>query len=121
MPRLQSEDLDPVVSPRFLWECLTGASAIKCCYAVWSITWRSARTCAFYLFIRQPHGSEVSPAARNTLDSARIPRASKLLICGLFQKGRVLAQDGVQSLRQLVFVAAPPQYDLVPRLIEFFD
>ena len=39
-------------------------------------------------------GSEVSPAARNTLDSARIPRASKLLICGLFQKGRVLAQDG---------------------------
>ena len=52
-------------------------------------------SCAFYLFIRQPHGSEVSPAARNTLDSARIPRASKLLICGLFQKGRVLAQDGV--------------------------
>ena len=38
--------------------------------------------------------SEVSPAARNTLDFARIPRASKLLICGLFQKGRVLAQDG---------------------------
>ena len=31
--------------------------------------------------------SEVSLAARNTLDSARIPRASKLLICGLFQKG----------------------------------
>ena len=52
-------------------------------------------TCAFYLFIRQPHGSEVSPAARNTLDSARIPRASKLLICGLFQKGRVLAQDAI--------------------------
>ena len=51
--------------------------------------------CAFYLFIRQPHGSEVSPAARNTLDFARIPRASKLLICGLFQKGRVLAQDGI--------------------------
>ncbi len=52
-------------------------------------------SCAFYLFIRQPHGSEVSPAARNTLDSARIPRASKLLICGLFQKGRVLAQDAL--------------------------
>ena len=48
------------------------------------------------LFIHPPvHGSEVSPAARNTLDSARIPRASKLLICGLFLKGRVLAQDGV--------------------------
>ena len=47
------------------------------------------------LFIHpSAHGSEVSPAARNTLDSARIPRASKLLICGLFQKGRVLAQDG---------------------------
>ena len=54
--------------------------------------------CAFYLFIRQPHGSEVSPAARNTLDSARIPRASKLLICGLFLKGRVLAQDGKAKL-----------------------
>ena len=39
---------------------------------------------------------ELFPAARNTLDSARIPRASKLLICGLFQKGRVLAQDGVE-------------------------
>ena len=50
------------------------------------------------LFIHPPaHGSEVSPAARNTLDSARIPRASKLLICGLFQKVRVLAQDGVES------------------------
>ena len=48
------------------------------------------------LFIHPPaHGSEVSPAARNTLDSARIPRASKLLICGLFLKGRVLAQDAV--------------------------
>ena len=48
------------------------------------------------LFIHPPaHGSEVSPAARNTLDSARIPRASKLLICGLFLKGRVLAQDGI--------------------------
>ena len=43
------------------------------------------------------HGSEVSPAARNTLDSARIPRASKLLIYGLFQKGRVLAQDGIDA------------------------
>ena len=50
------------------------------------------------LFIHPPaHGSEVSPAARNTLDSARIPRASKLLICGLFLKGRVLAQDGIGS------------------------
>ena len=40
------------------------------------------------LFIHPPaHGSEVSLAARNTMDSARIPRASKLLICGLFQKG----------------------------------
>ena len=57
---------------------------------------RLCSACAFYLFIRQPHGSEVSPAARNTLDSARIPRASKLLICGLFQKGRVLAQDGAE-------------------------
>ena len=45
----------------------------------------------------QFQGSEASPAARNTLDSARIPRASKLLICGLFQKGRVLAQDGVST------------------------
>ena len=46
-------------------------------------------------------GSEASPAARNTLDSARIPRASKLLICGLFQKGRVLAQDGVVAKREI--------------------
>ena len=51
------------------------------------------------LFVHPPaHGSEVSPAARNTLDSARIPRASKLLICGLFLKGRVLAQDGQAGL-----------------------
>ena len=57
------------------------------------------------LFIHLPaHGSEVSPAARNTLDSARIPRASKLLICGLFLKGRVLAQDGVvKQLSQAAF------------------
>ena len=51
------------------------------------------------LFIHPPaHGSEVSPAARNTLDSARIPRASKLLICGLFLKGRVLAQDALEAV-----------------------
>ena len=41
-----------------------------------------------------PMGRKSALSARNTLDSARIPRASKLLICGLFQKGRVLAQDG---------------------------
>ena len=34
--------------------------------------------------IRQPKGR-------------RIPRASKLLICGLFQEGRVLAQDGLEA------------------------
>ena len=36
------------------------------------------------------------PALRREVPSIlrRIPRASKLLICGLFQKGRVLAQDG---------------------------
>ena len=44
-------------------------------------------------------GRKSGPAARNTLDSARIPRASKLLICGLLQKGRVLAQDGVPSVQ----------------------
>ena len=42
---------------------------------------RPRRTRLCLLFIHPPaHGSEVSPAARNTLDSARIPRASKLLI-----------------------------------------
>ena len=52
----------------------------------------------YLLFIHPPAPwVEVSPAARNTLDSARIPRASKLLICGLFQKGRVLAQDEVSA------------------------
>ena len=54
--------------------------------------------------------SEVSPAARNTLDFARIPRASKLLICGLFQKGRVLAQDEVakgSKKMYTMFMAAP--------------
>ena len=73
--------------------------------------------CAFYLFIRQPHGSEVSSAARNTLDSARIPRASKLLICGLFQKGRVLAQDGVhwyntQRLLEPIGNVSPVEYEM---------
>ncbi len=67
------------------------------------------RSCAFYLFIRQPHGSEVSPTARNTLDSARIPRASKLLICGLFQKGRLLAQDGIEAYPE--FVLMPEEND----------
>ena len=68
------------------------------------------------LFIHPPaHGSEVSPAARNTLDSARIPRASKLLICGLFLKGRVLAQDGVggnSNERQCGFAALNVERDI---------
>ncbi len=68
--------------------------------------------CAFYLFIRQPHGSEVSPTARNTLDSARIPRASKLLICGLFQKGRVLAQDEESAVALLFGLIASGQIQL---------
>ena len=48
---------------------------------------------------------KASPAARNTLDSARIPRASKLLICGLFQKDRVLAQDGVEPICRMLPIA----------------
>ena len=70
------------------------------------------------LFIHPPaHGSEVSPAARNTLDSARIPRASKLLICGLFQKVRVLAQDGVhwyntQRLLEPIGNVSPVEYEM---------
>ena len=68
---------------------------------------RLSMTILCLLFIHPPaHGSEVSPAARNTLDSARIPRASKLLICGLFQKVRVLAQDGVW---EQTFGATPPR------------
>ncbi len=54
--------------------------------------------------VRHPQPRDRKPAlARNTLDSARIPRASKLLICGLFQKGRVLAQDGEAALPTLLF------------------
>ena len=57
--------------------------------------------------------AEAPPAARNTLDSARIPRASILMICGLFQKGRVLAQDGgrrhgnARDARDVGFTARP--------------
>ena len=64
----------------------------------------------------QPRGRK--PAlARNTLDSTRIPRASKLLICGLFQKGRVLAQNGVhwhntQRLFEPIGNVAPVEYEM---------
>ena len=54
-------------------------------------------------------GSEASPAVRNTLDSARIPRASKLLICGLFQMGRVLAQDEDRRKVLSAFFDAHPE------------
>ena len=53
------------------------------------------------------HAPMPSPPYRSTRRDAtgsprgrRIPRASKLLICGLFQEGRVLAQDGVGSCRR---------------------
>ena len=77
---------------------LPGAQFVACKLApqpIWASRAHSRWAC------RSPpaaHGSEASPAARNTLDSAWIPRASKLLICGLFQKGRVLAQDGLADL-----------------------
>ena len=75
--------IEEMLTPSTLRAMTPSKVALRC--------WR--RLCL--LFIHPPaHGSEVSPAAQNTLDSARIPRASKLLICGLFQKGRVLAQDG---------------------------
>ena len=78
------------------WELALAFSVVPAIGIVYALALlRTA--CAFYLFIRQPHGSEVSPAARNGLDSAPIPTASKLLICGLFQKGRVLAQDGIET------------------------
>ena len=72
------------------------------------------RIVGLYLLFIHPlaHGSEVSPAARNTLDSARIPRASMLMICGLFLKGRVLAQDGVQDR-----VASRTQQSKRPRAV----
>ena len=66
----------------------------RCCTALAESEIRLWWLCL--LFIHPPaHGSEVGPAARNTLDSARIPRASKLLICGLLQKGRVLGSVSV--------------------------
>ena len=52
------------------------------------------------LATRSP-GVVSQPCGAKHLDSARIPRASKLLICGLFQKGRVLAQDGLDCLNWL--------------------
>ena len=79
-----------------------------------------AHSCFFrlcLLFIHPPaHGSEVSPAARNTLDSARIPRASKLLICGLFQKGRVLAQDGSHATGRWSLDTAGQGHPAVPSI-----
>ena len=36
-------------------------------------------------------------AVPSIYSSARIPRVSKLLISGLFQKVRVLAQDGIRA------------------------
>ena len=64
-----------------------------------------------------PMGRKSALSARNTLDSARIPRASKLLICGLFQKGRVLAQDGVhwyntQRLLEPIGNVSPVEYEI---------
>ena len=53
--------------------------------------------CAFYLFIRQPMGRKSALRREIPWILRGIPRASKLLICGLFQKGRVLAQDGVRA------------------------
>ena len=53
-------------------------------------------TCAFYLFIRQPMGRKSALRREIPWILRGIPRASKLLICGLFLKGRVLAQDGLQ-------------------------
>ena len=58
-----------------------------------------------YLFIRQPHGSEVSPAVRNTLDSARIPRASKLLIVVYFKRAEFWHRTGSGN---------PDEVDLAP-------
>ena len=74
------------------------------------------------LFIHPPaHGSEVSPAARNTLDSARIPRASKLLICGLFQKVRVLAQDGVDAPAQVLLDGEEIKVDKLRERLELWS
>ena len=47
--------------------------------------------------IAEPTIRRYAGRRRRELDSARIPRASKLLICGLFLKGRVLAQDGIHE------------------------
>ena len=55
-------------------------------------------TCAFYLFIRQPMGRKSALRREIPWILRGIPRASKLLICGLFLKGRVLAQDGLSRM-----------------------
>ena len=43
-------------------------------------------------------GSWLETIRNRAKQGRRIPRASKLLICGLFQEGRVLAQDAVLLL-----------------------
>ena len=47
-----------------------------------------------------PQSRGRKPALRREIPSilSGFPRASKLLICGLFQKGRVLAQDGMKQV-----------------------
>ena len=56
--------------------------------------------------IRQPKGR-------------RIPRASKLLICGLFQEGRVLAQDGERFYDKMAACRALRLDGDVPPDVEF--
>ena len=56
-----------------------------------------ARRCAFYLFIRQPMGRKSALRREIPWILRGFQGPSKLLICGLFLKGRVLAQDGVQN------------------------
>ena len=48
--------------------------------------------------IRTFVGNKKTPSWVFVTKGRRIPRASKLLICGLFQEGRVLAQDGIGVL-----------------------
>ena len=50
--------------------------------------------------IRTFVGNKKTPSWVFVTKGRRIPRASKLLICGLFQEGRVLAQDEIDELDQ---------------------
>ena len=98
---LGEEPLDSVASEFMseVLECASQARISPCCWRLTQPARTSSRNCTWYVIMDLKITPSGQTIVKPTALGPGVNTDTKLLIYGLFQKGRVLAQDAVKPLR----------------------